>query len=245
MSGGPSGNEGFGPPERSQAGHPVPALRAALDRYEQARSARALDVAFAAAAAAVAELRGPRASAPPDVNELRILFEQLPDYERLVEVAVSETEHSVQAAGARLWAWFGLSTEPPRWDEGERARARLLVACACAPLDSQVAVWLGPRLLRLAADRWAGLLVGELRRADEDLWRRVLGERYESVWRRFAPRGRWRTRELADLMAGDEDVAGAMQRRLSGWLAEGGHIERLPDEVEAAFVHTRTPDRLA
>jgi hypothetical protein len=151
----------------------------------------------------------------------------------------------VQAAGARLWAWFGLSTEPPRWNEGERARARLLVACACAPLDSQVAVWLGPRLLKLAADRWAGLLIGELRRADEDMWRRVLGERYESVWRRFAPRGRWRTRELADLMAGDDDVADAMQRQLSRWLAEGGHIERLPDQVEAAFVHTRTPDRLA
>jgi hypothetical protein len=112
-------------------------------------------------------------------------------------------------------------------------------------LDSQVAVWLGPRLLKLAADRWAGLLVGELRSADEDLWRRVLGERYESVWRRFAPRGRWRTRELADLIAGDDDVAAAMQRQLSRWLAEGGHVDRLPDQVEAAFVHSRTPDRLA
>jgi hypothetical protein len=245
VSGGPSGNEGFGPPERSEAGRPVLALRAALDRYEEARSARSLDVAFAAAAAAVADVRRERANVPPDVGELRTLFEQLPDYERLVEVAVSETERSVQAAGVRLWAWFGLSTEPPRWNAGERGRARLLVACACAPLDSQVAVWLGPRLLRLAADRWAGLLVGELRRADEDLWRRVLGERYDSVWRRFAPRGRWRTRELADLMARDDDVAGAMQRQLARWLAEGGHVERLPDEVEAAFVHTRTPDRLA
>jgi hypothetical protein len=245
VSGGPTGNHGLGPPERSEAGPPVLALRAALDRYEQVRSARSLDVAFAAAAAAVADLRGDRAGVPPDVTELRILFGQLPDYERLVEAAVSETERSVQAAGARLWAWFGLSTEPPRWNESERARARLLVACACAPLDSQVAVWLGPRLLRLAADRWAALLVGELRRGDEDLWRRVLGERYESVWRRFAPRGRWRTRELADLMARDDEVAGAMQRQLSRWLGEGGHVERLADQVEAAFVHTRTPDRLA
>jgi hypothetical protein len=245
VSGGPSPNEDFGLPERSEAGHPVLALRGALDRYEKAQSARALDGAFAAAAAAVADLRGERASAPPDVSELRILFEQLPDYERLVEVAVSETERSVQAAGARLWAWFGLESDPPRWNEGERGRARLLVACACAPLDEQVRGWLGPRLLKLAADRWAGLLVGELRRADEDLWRRVLGERYESVWRRFAPRGRWRTRELADLMAHDDDVAGAMGRQLSRWLGEGGHIERLSDQVEAAFVHSRTPDRLA
>jgi hypothetical protein len=100
-------------------------------------------------------------------------------------------------------------------------------------------------LLKLAADRWAGLLVAELRRADEDLWRRVLGERYDSAWRRFAPRGRWRTRELADLIGGDDDVAGAMQRQLSRWLAEGGHVDRLPEQVEAAFVHSRTPDRLA
>ncbi len=245
MSGGPSGKGEFGPPGRSVAGAPVRTLGAALDRYEKARSPAALDVAFAAAAAAVAELRGERASVPPDVDELRILFGQLPDYERLVELSVSETERSVQAAGTRLWAWFGLASEPPRWNQGERARARLLVACACAPLDAQVAVWLGPRLLKLAADRWAGLLVGELRRADEDLWRRVLGERYDSVWRRFAPRGRWRTRELADLIAGDDDVAGAMERRLSRWLADGGYVERLPDEVEAAFVHSRTPDRLA
>ena len=220
-------------------------LRNALDRYEAGRSAQALDEAFAAAARAVAELRGERAQDPPEVSELRHLFEELPDYERLVNVAVSETERSVVAAGARLWDWFGLSSEPPRWNEGERSRARLLVACACAPLDSHVGEWLGPRLLRLAADRWAGLLVGELRRADEDLWRRLLGERYESVWRRFAPRGRWRTRELSDLMGRDDDVAAAMQRQLSRWLAEGGNIERLPSEVEAAFVHSRSPDRLA
>jgi len=244
VSGGPSGNQKFGLPERGKPGHPALALSTALERYEAGRSARSLDVAFAAAAAAVADLRGARASAPPDVSELRSLFEQLPDYERLVEVAVSETERSVRSAGARLWSWFGLESDPPRWNEGERARARLLVACACAPLDEHVAQWLGPRLLKLAADRWAGLLVGELRRADEDLWRRVLGERYESVWRRFAPRGRWRTRELADLIR-DDDVAGSMQRQLSRWLAEGGHVERLPAQVEAAFVHSRTPDRLA
>jgi hypothetical protein len=50
---------------------------------------------------------------------------------------------------------------------------------------------------------------------------------------------------LADLVARDDEVAGAMQRQLAGWLASGGQVERLPAEVEAAFVHTRTPDRLA
>lgn len=242
---GASANDGLGPPAPGEPVHPALALRVALDRYQEGRSARSLDVAFAAAARAVADLRGERAAEPPEVNEIRRLFEELPDYERLVEVAVGETERSVEAAGKRLWAWFGLSTPPPSWNEGERARARLLVACACAPLDQQVANWLGPRLLKLAAERWAGLLVAELRRVDEDLWRRVLSDRYESVWRRCAPRGRFRTRELADLMARNDAVAGALQRRLARWLADGAQVERLPAEVEAAFVQSRTPDRLA
>jgi hypothetical protein len=245
MIAGPSTNDSQGPLEQGELGHPVLALRAALDRYERGRSAQALDVAFAAAAGAVAELRGDRAGEPPDVGEIRSLFAELPDYERLVRVAVAATERSVEAAGARLWEWFGLSSPAPRWNEGERSRARLLVACACAPLDDQVVRWLGPRLLKLAAGRWAELLTAELRQADEDLWRRVLSDRYESVWRRCAPRGRWRTRELSHLLATDDRVAGALERRLSRWLAEGGHIERLPAEVEAAFVETRTPDRLA
>ena len=224
---------------------PVPALRAALDRYQEDGSPAALDAAFAAAARAVAERRGERANEPPDVTELDRLFEELPDYEELVDIAVGQTERSVEAAGARLWRWFGLETTPPTWNEGERSRARMLVACACAPLDEQVVGWLGPRLLKLSAERWAALLTADLRRADEDLWRRVLGERYESVWRRCAPRGRWRTRELAYLLSGDDATAAAMQRRLSRWLGGGAAVERLPGEVEAAFVEKRAPDRLA
>lgn len=242
---GATGNESSATPAGAGGVHPVLALRTALDRYLQAGSPAALDVAFAAAARAVAERRGERASEPPDVTELERLFEEIPEYEELVEVAVGQTERSVAAAGARLWQWFGLETAPPNWNEGERSRARLLVACACAPLDKQVVVWLGPRLLKLSADRWAALLLADLRQADEDLWRRVLAERYESVWRRCAPRGRWRTRELADLLARDDATAAAMQRRLARWLAEGAAVERLPAELEAAFVETRTPDRLA
>jgi hypothetical protein len=238
-------HEGNAPPSRGAVGHPVVALRTALETYEHGHSTAALDRAFAAAAHAVAELRGERATQPPEVGEVRSLFEQLPEYERLVHVAVRETERSVQAAGRRLWEWFGLTSEPPEWNEGERTRARLLVACACAPLDEQVGRWLGPRLLKLAADRWAALLTAELRRADEELWRRVLAERYESVWRRCAPRGRWRTRELADLLAADDEVAAALERRLARWLGDGARIEGLASEVEAAFVQGRMPHRLA
>jgi hypothetical protein len=238
-------NDSAGRPEGVGGAHPVVALRTALDRYERAGSPAALDAAFAAAARAVAARRGERANQPPDVTELERLFEEIPEYEELVDVAVHQTERSVGAAGARLWEWFGLETSPPTWNEGERSRARLLVACACAPLDEQVVSWLGPRLLKLSADRWAALLTAEVRRADEDLWRRVLGERYESVWRRCAPRGRWRTRELADLLAKDDATAAAMRRRLSRWLANGADVERLPAELEAAFVQKRAPDRLA
>jgi hypothetical protein len=221
------------------------ALRTALERYEQAGSPAALDAAFVAAARTVAERRGERANDPPDVTEIERLFGEIPEYEELVELAVQQTERSVEAAGARLWEWLGLETLSPTWNEGERSRARLLVACACAPLDAQVVGWLGPRLLKLSADRWAALLTADLRRAEEDLWRRVLADRYESVWRRCAPRGRWRTRELADLLAKDDATAAAMQRRLSGWLAAGADVNRLPAELEAAFVQKRAPDRLA
>lgn len=244
MSGG-AGNDIPAAPDGRGSAHPVPRLSSALERYAESPSPAALDEAFAAAAQAVAELRGERANVPPGVSEVSRLFEELPDYERLVELAVGETERSVQAAGARLWGWFGLSTPPPTWNQSERARARLLVACACAPLDERVVKWLAPRLLRLAADRWAALLTAELRGVDEELWRRVLGDRYESVWRRCAPRGRWRTRELADLLIHDEVVAESLQRQLARWLADGARIERLRDELEAAFVHARTPDRLA
>jgi hypothetical protein len=244
VSGG-AGNDSPAAPQGSGSAHHVLALKVALERYADGRSPAKLDVAFVAAARAVADLRGERASAPPEVSEVRWLFEQLPEFERLVELAVGETERSVQAAGSRLWSWFGLSTPPPSWNDGERARARLLVACACAPLDKQVVSWLGPRLLKLSADRWAALLTAELRAAQEDLWRRILADRYESVWRRCAPRGRWRTRELADLLAHDDDVATSVHRQLARWLGDGARFERLPDAVEAAFVHARTPDRLA
>lgn len=242
---GAADHDSSGPPEARSPVPAVLALQTALDRYERAGSPAALDVAFAAAARAVAERRGERANEPPEVTELERLFDEVPDYERLVNIAVGETERSVEAAGTRLWEWFGLESAAPTWNEGERSRARLLVACACAPLDEQVVKWLGPRLLRLSADRWAALLTADLRRADEDLWRRVLGEQYESVWRRCAPRGRWRTRELADLLARDDATAAAMRRRLSRWLADGADVKRLPSELEAAFVQTRTPDRLA
>ena len=213
----------------------------------KAGSPAALDVAFAAAARAVAERRGERASEPPEVTELERLFEELPEYEELVNVAVGETERSVEAAGVRLWDWFGLETPPPTWNEGERSRARLLVACACAPLDEQVVGWLGPRLLKLSADRWAALLTADLRRADEDLWRRVLGRALRvgvapvRAARAGGGRASWRT-----CSPGTTRRRRRCERRLARWLADGA-ADRAAARRGGGGVRgdERTPDRLA
>jgi hypothetical protein len=238
----PPAGESFEPLEPSR---PAAALHAAVTQYESSGSPGALDQAFAAAAVAVAGLRGERADVPPELDEVRRLFEELPDYERLVSIAAGEAERAAAAAGARLWQWLGFRTPPPTWDEAERSRARLLVACACAPLYERGAQWLGPRLRRLAAARWAGLVVDGLREADEQWWRGALGERYESVRRRCAPRTTWRTRGLAILPASDATTRATLQARLERWLAAGGDLERLPGELEASLVQSRTPARLA
>jgi hypothetical protein len=234
-------------PHESQPGPYAPAefLKHALAQYESRRSPRALDQAFGAAAAVVAEVRGSRADAPADAVEVRRLMAQLPDFERLVSIAVAEAEQAAHHGAARLWDWFGLTSAPPRWNDGERSGARVVVASACAPLRGRGAEWLRPRLLRLAADRWAGLLASELRGSGEDLWQRALGDRYESVRRRYAPRTRWRVGSLSELLAADSRPTQALHRRLSRWLAEGRELNGLSAELEAAFVQTRTPARLA
>jgi hypothetical protein len=238
----PAEGESFEPLEPAR---PAAALHAAVSRYESSGSPRALDAAFAAAAVAVAGLRGERAGVPPELEEVRRLFEQLPDFERLVSIAVAEAERMAAAAGGRLWQWFGFRGEPPTWNEAERSRAQLLVACACAPLDGRGAQWLGPRLRRLSAARWAELIVAALRDADEQWWRGALGERYESVRQRCAPRTTWRTRGLAVLPGSDAATRTALHARLERWLAAGGDLERLPAELEASLVQSRTPARLA
>jgi hypothetical protein len=225
--------------------HALVELRTALARYEGSASPAALDRAFVAAAATIAVLRGDRADQPADGTEARELMAQLPEFEQLFSDAVAEAERAAHAGATALWGWFGLRSTPPGWDEDERSGARVIVACACAPLQERGAGWLRPRLLRLAARRWAAELVEELRGSDEDVWRRAFGERYESIHRRYAPRSRWRTRSLAGLLESDPRTAEALRTRLSRWLAESGQFATLPGELEAAFVQTRTPARLA
>jgi hypothetical protein len=221
------------------------ALRVALARYETTGSPAMLDQAFVAAAAAVAALRGERATEPADVQELRGLVEQLPEFRELVGTVVAEAERWAHAGAAELWTWFGLATEAPGWSEAEQSGARLLVARSCAPLEQGGVDWLRSRMLRLAAERWAAELTEELCQRDEDLWRRVFGERYELIRTRYAPRTAWRKRELTNVLATDASTVDAIRRRLAAWLQQSRDLERLATELEAAFVETRTPARLA
>ena len=233
------------PPEGTEAAVHVAALRAALARHERSGAPAPPDEAFAAAAAAVSVLRGPRRQEPADAEEVGRLMARLPDYERLVTAAVDAAGRSAHTAAIGLWEWFGLDSEPPEWNQAERSGARVLVACACAPLDACGVARLRRRLRALAARRWSALLTAELRSRDDALWRHVLRERYASVHRRCAPRSKWRTHELAELLRTDDAVAGAMQKRLARWMAAGGDFRSLPGELEAAFVLSRAPARLA
>jgi hypothetical protein len=220
-------------------------LRSALAHYERSPSPAALDEAFVAAAATVAALRGDRADEPADATEVRELMTQLPEFERLVAWAVDEAERAATAGAIALWQWFGLSSAPPAWDDAERSGARVIVACACAPLQADGAGQLRTRLRRLATPRWARLLTDELVASDEAVWRRALGGRYESIHRRYAPRSRWRTGELRDVVGQDPATAEAVRARLARWLTDSGDFAALPAELEAAFVQSRTPSRLA
>ena len=62
---------------------------------------------------------------------------------------------------------------------------------------------------------------------------------------RYAPRTAWRKRELANVLATDANTVAAIRRRLAAWFVQSRDLERLPTELEAAFVQTRTPSRLA
>jgi hypothetical protein len=236
---------GAGAPRQADTTAQVAALRIALAHYELSGSSATLDEAFAAAASAIVVLRGSRARFAAEAGELRGLMARVPEFDRLVSAAVAVAQRSACARAAELWEWFGLASEPPGWDGGEQSTARLLVAAVCAPLDRSGAEALRRRLRRLAAPRWASLLAAQLATADELLWRRALGERYESVRRRYAPRTTWRTSELRDLFACEPATVHAARDRLVRWLADGSELQVLPAELEAAFVHARAPALVA
>ena len=215
------------------------ALRVTLDGYSRTGEPSMLDQAFVVAAAAIEMVRGSKASQPCTIAEARSMMAKLPELAWLASVAVRDAERSLHARACALWEQLGVRTPPPSWHELERSEARALVASACAVLNGRSAVRLRSQLAALAAARWAAMLAAQLR-ADEDLWRVALGDRYPSVRRRYAARTRWRTEELSELVASDPLLAQNVHRRLARWLADSWDFSRFPAELEAAFAQTRT-----
>jgi hypothetical protein len=216
-------------------------LRQALGRY-RARSVPAeLEGGFAAATAIISALNG---SARADLEEMRGLARALPEFGELLSAAAGEAERLVLVGTAELWSALGLRSRAPGWTSAEWATARMIFACACTPAARTNPARVQSGLRSLAAGRFAELLGQEL--ADsEDAWIRALGDRYESLRHRCAPRTAWRSRGLSELLLADERTRRAVVQRLERWLAGGARLHALAGELEAAVVHARTPARLA
>jgi hypothetical protein len=219
-------------------------LRDALAHHRATAAPEDLEAGFGAARAVVASVTQPRPDGRPDVEEMRRLAAQLAEFGEFVSVAADEAGRLARVAITSLWAELGLRSPPPAWTPPERDAARMLFACACAPGQDPDPARLRDGLRALAAGRLAGLLAAELA-GSEDAWERALGDRYQSVRHRCAPRTTWRSRGLSELLREDERSRAAVTARLARWLAGGGAAAALGAELEAALVHARTPPRFA
>jgi hypothetical protein len=219
-------------------------LREALARYRVRSVPGELESGFAAATAIVTTLSGSAVSVRADLEQMRRLSRALPEFGELLSSAAGEAERLVFAGTAELWSALGLRSLAPAWTSAEWETARMVFACACTPAAQTNPVRLQTGLRSLAAGRFADLLGEEL--ADsEAAWIRALGDRYESVRHRCAPRTTWRSRGLSELLRADESTRLAVVARLERWLTGGARLSGLADELEAAVVHARTPARLA
>ncbi len=219
-------------------------LRRSLTRYRSSGDHRDLEPALAAAAALLATLDDPADRRRPEVTHLRRLAQAIPEFGELLSVATAEAERAVGAGAARLWTGLGLRSASPVWTPEEREAARMVFAFACAarPVIGRDRIEAGLR--PIGARRLAGLLCSELA-ADERVWIKALGDRYDSVRHRYAPRNAWRSLRLADLLSSDQGAQEAVTARLQAWIVAGGHPGHLASELEAALVHCRTPDKYA
>jgi hypothetical protein len=218
-------------------------LRAALARYRTQAAAPELVNAFAAATALVGTMVTPHGGRP-ELEEMRRLAGALPEFDELLSSAATEAERVVCAGTTGLWRALGLRSTAPAWSPSEHEAARMVFACACAPVAHTNPSRLQDGLRALAAPRFATLLCRELAES-EDAWTHALGDRYESVRHRCARRTTWRSLGLSELLRGDETSRKAVATRIERWLADGGLLPTLAGELEAAIVHARTPARFA
>jgi hypothetical protein len=219
-------------------------LRAALAAYRRSGDTVYLDSAFAAARGLIAALPWLGGRPRPELEELRWLTRTVPEFSELLSSAADEAEIAISSTLMRTWHALGLRSGPPGWSKPEVESARMLFACMCAADPSAPAERVPAGLRGLTAVRAALQLTTELA-ANERLWERALGRRYDSVRHRYARRTTWRNRGLADLMRDSGGVQRAVSARLERWVIDGAQLGAVAGELEAALVHERTPPRFA
>lgn len=238
------GFAGPGPPLGPEAIPYLQSLRVALSLYRAHGQPQQLEGAFGAAITLISIAIVPRDAERPDLEQMRSLAAAIPEFGELVSAAAGEAERAVSAGTAALWRALGLRSTSPRWTPAEREAARMVFACACAPVHPTRPTRLQDGLRGLAAARFADLLSSELAESEE-AWTRALGDRYESVRHRCARRTTWRSLGLSELVRTDDVTRRAVSARLERWMGAGGLLSALGAELEAALVHARTPARFA
>lgn len=219
-------------------------LRTALAAYRRSGDAVYLDLAFAAARGLIATLPWVGVRPRPELEELRWVTRTVPEFSELLSSAADEAEIAISSGLLQTWRALGLRRGPPDWTRPEVESARVLFAWMCAAGPSAPTERVPAGLRGLTAVRAALQLTAELA-ADERLWKRALGQHYDSVRHRYARRTTWRNRGLADLVRDNGGVQRAVSARLERWLTEGARLPTLAGELEAALVHERTPVRFA
>jgi hypothetical protein len=234
------------------AGHALPSeaapqlrqLQGALRSYRSSGRQVELEAGFVAASALVAELGPPSHGQRPELEQMRRLAREVPEFGELLSAAAGEAESAVRSGIGRLWEALGLRSPSPCWTPAELEAARMVFACACGPEATSGGERLQTSLRQVAANRFAGLLCMELTTGEQP-WLRALADRYGSVRHRYARRTPWRSRGLAELIRSDETARLAVAKRLERWIAAGGQPATLAGELEAALVHCRTPSHFA
>src|SRR5579875_428561 len=212
------------PPELASAAavppHAVPhvaMLRVSLRRYRERPTPAALDEAFACARALVCPTAPGGAAARPDLAQMRRLAAAVPAFDDFLSAAAGEAERALNGMLADLWLRLRIPAAAPTWNAAEREAARMAFACACAPSQAADPARLRAGLRSLAAARFAEQLADELA-GSEPAWQAALGERYESVRHRCAPRTPWRSRGLSELLRIDDAARSGVVARLTRWL---------------------------
>jgi hypothetical protein len=205
----------------------------ALAAYERSRDATDLDEALNHARAAVASLIEARGFAPCDVAGARELTSSLPAVGRLAEVCALHAERVMAASVAGLWRRLGLDVVPALWSAEDRRLAEGLLALALVSRPETAEQLMSAGLRRIAAGRLAGALVDALGRCTEATFASALGDaRHSALARRYATGS-----DGLGTVARTEPVRVQLTRTLTAWFAEGAVRSRLPDALEAAFVH--------